>query len=73
MDTLLPWEPTSLKQEQDPAVEFLKDRDDQWAKLKQHLTAAQNRMMLQADHHLSNNKFQVREKVMLKLQLYVQQ
>lgn len=73
MDTLLPWEPTSLKQEQDPAVEFLKDRDDQLAKLKQHLTASQNRMMLQADHHLSDKKFQVREKVLLKLQLYVQQ
>jgi len=55
------------------ASEFLQHRDTQLAALKEHLAAAQNRMKLQADRHRSDRQFCVGERVLLKLQPYVQQ
>jgi len=56
-----------------PASEFLQQRETQLAALKTHLAAAQNRMKLQADRSRSDRHFQVGERVLLKLQPYVQQ
>lgn len=59
--------------EQSPASSFLQDREAHLAMLKQHLAAAQNRMKLQADRHRTDRVFQVGDKVLHKLQSYVQQ
>ena len=56
-----------------PAAELLHRRETQLATLKTHLAAAQNRMKLQADRSRSDRHFQVGERVLLKLQPYVQQ
>jgi len=58
---------------QSSASEFLLTRETQLAILKDHLATAQNRMKLQADRHRSDRQFCVGEKVLLKLQPYVQQ
>lgn len=55
------------------AADFLKERDDQLSVLKQHLSAAQNRMKMQADSKRTDRQFAVGELVLLKLQPYVQQ
>ena len=57
---------------QSSASEFLLTRETQLAVLKDHLATAQNRMKLQADRHRSDRQFSVGEKVLLKLQPYVQ-
>lgn len=59
--------------EQSPASDFLQDREAHLEMLKQHLVAAQNRMKIKADRHRTDREFQVGEKVLLKLQPYVQQ
>lgn len=56
-----------------PVAEFLQQRETQLATLKTHLAAAQNRMKLQADRSRTDRQFQVGERVLLKLQPYVQQ
>jgi hypothetical protein len=53
-------------------TEFIQDRKQHLEALKQHLIAAQNRMKIQADKKRTDRQFQVGEKVLLKLQPYVQ-
>lgn len=53
LGTFLPLE----TQDQNPAVEFLQEREQQLASLKQHLAAAQNRFKLQADRHRVDMSF----------------
>jgi hypothetical protein len=55
------------------AMDFIQDREAHLSSLQKHLTAAQNRMKLQADRHIIDRQFQVGELVLLKLQPYTQQ
>lgn len=52
---------------------LLSDRAAQLEQLKANLATAQNRMKLKADRNRTEKEFQVGEKVLLKLQPYVQQ
>lgn len=53
-------------------AEVLADREAQVEHLKQHLAAAQNRMKQKADRLRTEKEFQLGDKVLLKLQPYVQ-
>jgi hypothetical protein len=55
------------------AKQILQERQSRLVDLKHHLPAAQNRMKLQADKRRSDRRFQVGDRVLLKLQPYVQQ
>jgi hypothetical protein len=57
----------------DPVSTMLTDRAAQVEQLKMHLAAAQNRMKLKADRSRTEKEFQLGDKVLLKLQPYVQQ
>ena len=54
------------------AGELLQYRQNQLARLKEHLAKAQNRMKQQADKNRTERSFQVGEQVLLKLQPYAQ-
>jgi hypothetical protein len=51
---------------------MIQDRELHLKALKEHLAAAQNRMKLQADKKRTPLQFAVGQKVLLKLQPYVQ-
>lgn len=55
-----------------PVAGVITDRAAQVEMLKQHLTAAQNRMKIYADSKRTEREFQVGDKVLLKLQPYTQ-
>lgn len=57
---------------QSPVAGILADRASQIDILKQHLTAAQNRMKFYADGKRTERSFQVGDQVLLKLQPYAQ-
>jgi hypothetical protein len=64
--------PTSTVTTSTAVQEFVQNRDRHLEALKHHLTAAQNRMKLQADKKRTDRQFQVGDQVLLKLQPYVQ-
>lgn len=55
-----------------PIPDMVSDKAAQLELLKQHLASAQNRMKTKADRNRTEKEFQVGEKVLLKLQPYVQ-
>jgi hypothetical protein len=55
------------------AEQILQERQSRLVDLKHHLASTQNRMKLQADKKCSDRQFQVGDRVLLKLQPYVQQ
>jgi hypothetical protein len=55
------------------AEQMLQERQSILVNLKQHLAAAQNRMKLQDDKKRSDQQFQVGDRVLLKLEPYVNQ
>jgi hypothetical protein len=64
--------PTISPQIQPSLLELIQDRESHLQPLKEHLAAAQNKMKLQADRKRTAMVFQVGDKVLLKLQPYVQ-
>jgi hypothetical protein len=64
--------PTVTTDTQPTIVEAIKHRELHLQALKQHLARAQNKMKLQADRKRTELSFQVGDKVLLKLQPYVQ-
>jgi hypothetical protein len=55
------------------AVDVIQARETHLANLKEHLSAARNRMKMFADRQRSDRQFQVGDMVLLKLQPYTQQ
>jgi hypothetical protein len=58
--------------EHQDAAEFLKEKQCFIEPLKQKVAKSQNRMKMQADSNRNEQQFQVGEKVLLKLQPYVE-
>lgn len=67
--SLAPLDPQEVQQ---LVQDMVQDREIHLQSLKQHLLNAQSRMKLQADKKRSDVQFQLGEKVLLKLQPYVQ-